>query len=322
MRYETLDYIVAVAVAFFLISCGGKNRDADNHGQMFDKLVSDTLRVDPEDSDTAVVPVPADSVLEYMENSESAAEYRSGILPVIAREVPEYAEKLINSRHDAFLVVDKASMRIIYYDRFGMPQHVYDMACAKNYGTKHEKGDSRTPEGFFSVQGVYDSTEWLFTDDNGVTSKKKGQFGPRFIRLKIPGTTQIGIHGTCAPWSIGHRVSHGCIRITNDKILELVELVEPGMPVIVLPGKRDRAANRKEGVSVPYFPTAPKYAISESEKILSESSEDPSPVKETVGDKNKSDSLATDTLLLDSATGDEKSVSVEEPDTTVRVDSI
>ena len=41
-----------------------------------------------------------------------------------------------------------------------------------------------------------------------------------------------------------------------------------------------------------------------------------------VGDKNKSDSLATDTLLLDSATGDEKSVSVEEPDTTVRVDSI
>ena len=69
MRYETLDYIVAVAVAFFLISCGGKNRDADNHGQMFDKPVSDTLRVNPEDSDTAVVPVPADSVLEYMENS-------------------------------------------------------------------------------------------------------------------------------------------------------------------------------------------------------------------------------------------------------------
>ena len=44
MRYETLDYIVAVAVAFFLISCGGKNRDADNHGQMFDKPVSEGLR--------------------------------------------------------------------------------------------------------------------------------------------------------------------------------------------------------------------------------------------------------------------------------------
>ena len=68
------------------------------------------------------------------------------------------------------------------------------MACAKNYGTKHKKADSRTPEGFFEVEGIYNSTDWLYTDDDGVTSKKKGQFGPRFIRLKIPVTSQIGIH--------------------------------------------------------------------------------------------------------------------------------
>ena len=43
----------------------------------------------------------------------------------------------------------------------------------ENFGTKHEKGDSRTPEGLFSVEGIYDSTDWLFTDDDGVTSKKK-----------------------------------------------------------------------------------------------------------------------------------------------------
>ena len=61
----------------------------------------------------------------------------------------------------------------------------------------------------------------------------------------------------------------------------------------------------------------------ESEKILFESSEDPIPDEETVGDKNKSDSLATDITFADSATGDEKSVSVEEPDATHRrVDSI
>lgn len=47
--------------------------------------------------------------------------------------------------------------------------------------------------------------------------------------------------------------------------MELVDLVEPGMPAIVLPGKRDRKVNREEGYNVPYFPTAPKYAISESE---------------------------------------------------------
>lgn len=298
MKYSAINYILAVTVVFFFFSCKGKSKDADNYGQTFDKPLTDTLPADAEELDTSRVMVPADSVLDYMENSESAEEYLSGILPVIAREVPEYAEKLINSAHDAFLVVDKASMRIIYYDKFGMPQRVYDMACAKNYGTKHEKGDSRTPEGFFSVQGVYDSTDWLFTDDNGVTSKKKGQFGPRFIRLKIPGTSQIGIHGTCAPWSIGHRVSHGCIRIENEKILELVELVEPGMPVIVLPGKRDRAINRKEGVWIPYFPTAPKYAVSESEKVIPSDKEEDVINPADLEENQKSDSLATDTITI------------------------
>lgn len=311
MKYRAINYMLAVTAVFFLFSCKGKSKDADNYGQIFDKPLTDTLKSDAEDLDTSRVVIPSDSVLDYMENSESAEEYRSGILPVIAREVPEYAEKLINSPHDAFLVVDKASMKIIYYDKFGMPRHVYNMACAKNYGTKHEKGDSRTPEGFFSVQGVYDSTDWLFTDDNGVTSKKKGQFGPRFIRLKIPGTTQIGIHGTCAPWSIGHRVSHGCIRIENEKILELVELVEPGMPVIVLPGKRDRATNRKEGVWIPYFPTAPKYAVTESEKIPQSPKEEDVIMTEELNEKQKSDSLATDTLLMNPEPGVEHSEGVD-----------
>lgn len=214
---------------------------------------------------------------EYIGSDSVAPVYEGGIMPVIAEEVPKYADRLLGNQHDGFLVVDKASMRVILYDTYGHERRAYDMACAKNFGDKHEKGDSRTPEGFFSVQGVYDSTDWLFTDDNGVQSPKKGQFGPRFIRIKIPTTSQIGIHGTCAPWSIGHRSSHGCIRLTNENILELVELVEPGMPVIILPGKRDRAANREEGHQVPYFPTAPKYAMTEAEKKL--------PIKEKKSDK-------------------------------------
>lgn len=208
------------------------------------------------------------SISAYLDTCRHSSQYSGGILPVIAREVPEYAEKLIANRYDSFIIVDKASMRVILYDRYGNVKKAYDMACAKNYGTKHKKADSRTPEGFFEVEGIYNSTDWLYTDDDGVTSKKKGQFGPRFIRLKIPVTSQIGIHRTCSPWSIGHRASHGCIRLTNDNIMELVELVEPGMPVIVLPGKRDRAVNREEGCFVPYFPTEEKYAMTEKEKSL------------------------------------------------------
>ena len=42
------------------------------------------------------------------------------------------------------------------------------------------------------------------------------------------------IHGTNKPFSIGMRVSHGCIRMYPEHIVELFDLVEPGVPVTVL----------------------------------------------------------------------------------------
>lgn len=255
-------------LALSLAACGRTYKVAE---QVIDDTYSfeaDTVPDSMAAGDTGLYFRDSDEMIDYLEGDPQAAPYAGGIIPVIAQNVPEYADKLIAGKHDKFLVVDKASMRVILYDRYGQELLAYDMACAKNYGTKHKKADSRTPEGFFHVQGIYDSTDWLFTDDDGVQSKKKGQFGPRFIRLRIPGTSQIGIHGTCSPWSIGHRVSHGCIRLTNENILELVELVEPGIPAIVLPGKRDRKVNREEGYSIPYFPTDPKYAMTNAEKVL------------------------------------------------------
>ena len=105
------------------------------------------------------------------------------------------------------------------------------------------------------MKGIFNSTEWLYTDDDGNTSQKKGQFGPRLIRLLIPGITQIGIHGTCAPWSIGKRASHGCIRLTNENILDLVQYAEKRMPVIVVPGRKDTEVNQSEGYSTPWIST-------------------------------------------------------------------
>lgn len=40
-----------------------------------------------------------------------------------------------------------------------------------------------------------------------------------------------GIHGTNAPASIGHAASHGCIRMRQQDLEELFELVEIGTPV-------------------------------------------------------------------------------------------
>lgn len=265
--------VVLCSALIALSSCVGKNKQTTDLPDSMPDSIAETVDTVAEERELAPGDVgykfaSYDDMRHYLDTCADASKYAVGIMPVIAREVPQYAEKLIGNQYDRFIIVDKAAMEVQLYDKYGRLEKDYGMACAKNYGTKHKKADSRTPEGFFSVEGRYDSTEWLFTDDNGVQSKVKGQFGPRFIRLKIPNTSQIGIHGTCAPWSIGHRTSHGCIRILNENILELVELVEPGMPVIVLPGKRDRAVNRQEGYDIPYFPTNNKYAMSSEERQL------------------------------------------------------
>lgn len=212
---------------------------------------------EPEPEPESLVFESPEALKEWIRNSEFSNEYSAGIIPMIADASLDYATRLINDTHKGFIVVDKSRMKVLLFDHYGRQEKSYGMACAKNFGTKHKKADSRTPEGFFSVEGVYNSEDWLFTDDDGVTSPKKGQFGPRFIRLKIPTTSQIGIHGTCAPWSIGGRSSHGCIRIKNENILELVELVEKGMPVIVVPGRKDVIVNEEEGYDIPWIPTSP-----------------------------------------------------------------
>jgi len=48
------------------------------------------------------------------------------------------------------------------------------------------------------------------------------------------GPGQIGIHGTNDPSSIGHSVSHGCIRIANTDIARLAHELPLGTPVTIV----------------------------------------------------------------------------------------
>jgi len=54
--------------------------------------------------------------------------------------------------------------------------------------------------------------------------------GTRFLGLDVP-WGGYGIHGTNRPWSIGHFISQGCIRLRNKDIEELFEWVPVGTPV-------------------------------------------------------------------------------------------
>jgi UDP-N-acetylmuramate--alanine ligase len=46
----------------------------------------------------------------------------------------------------------------------------------------------------------------------------------------------IYIHGTNHPGQLGEPVSHGCVRMDGEDIVELFERVEPGDPVVIVSG--------------------------------------------------------------------------------------
>ena len=49
-----------------------------------------------------------------------------------------------------------------------------------------------------------------------------------------PGGGIVGIHGTPTPSVLGHAVSHGCVRVHNDVIVRLKQLVPLGTPITVM----------------------------------------------------------------------------------------
>lgn len=62
-----------------------------------------------------------------------------------------------------------------------------------------------------------------------------GPGNPLGARALYIANTQYRIHGTNDPTSIGKHVSSGCIRLTNDNVIDLYNRVKVGAKVIVLP---------------------------------------------------------------------------------------
>jgi len=62
-----------------------------------------------------------------------------------------------------------------------------------------------------------------------------GPGNPLGARALYIGGTVYRIHGTNDPTTIGNNVSSGCIRLTNDDVIDLFNRVQVGAKVIVLP---------------------------------------------------------------------------------------
>lgn len=75
-----------------------------------------------------------------------------------------------------------------------------------------------------------------------IPSDPSGPYGPAAIGISayspvLTGWTQggpVAIHGTNEPWSIGHAVSNGCIRVRNAVLRRLFKVTPAGTPVTIV----------------------------------------------------------------------------------------
>lgn len=137
--------------------------------------------------------------------------------------------------NDRYIVVDKQNLRLYVVENSDTIFRS-NISAGMYLGNKQRKGDHKTPEGTFTISMIQNSSKWKhdFHDGKGAV---KGAYGPWFFRLKMPKWTNIGIHGTCFPESIGKRASEGCIRLRNEDLTELRPLVKVGMKVIIMEDK-------------------------------------------------------------------------------------
>src|SRR4051812_34634654 len=127
---------------------------------------------------------------------------------------------LATTRLRARIVVDISRHRLFLYKAGRL---VFASAAAIG------KPSTPTPRGTF------------FVTQRFVVSPTTGPYGPRAIGISAFSNVlrswrdggPIGIHGTNEPFSIGAPVSHGCVRLPNDRVIALFKLTPLGTPVLI-----------------------------------------------------------------------------------------
>ena len=99
-----------------------------------------------------------------------------------------------------------------------------DDRVVRIYATAVGAPVSPSPAGDFTIINRVEDPTW-YTKGRTVPPGKCNPLGTRWMGLSAKG---YGIHGTNQPGSIGHNVSHGCIRMRNRDVEELFGMVEVG----------------------------------------------------------------------------------------------
>ena len=132
-------------------------------------------------------------------------------------------------------IVVNTSERRLYY--------IYERGRALKYGIGVGR-DGFEWSGTHQITRKAEWPGWTPPPEMIARERAKGRILPAFMEggIKNPlgaralyiGSTLYRIHGTSEPWTIGGAVSSGCIRLTNEDVIDLYDRVKVGAKVVVL----------------------------------------------------------------------------------------
>ena len=94
-----------------------------------------------------------------------------------------------------------------------------------------------TPTGLFEVTELRYMPTWVNPAPDGwgadmPESIPPGPSNPLGLRAINWSADGIRFHGTSATYSLGYNASHGCVRMSNEDVIELYDMVEVGTPIV------------------------------------------------------------------------------------------
>lgn len=145
------------------------------------------------------------------------------------------AEQWRPAENEYWIKVNKEQLRLTIY-KGTEPVKCWQVSVGRGRGTvKQSRFDFITPTGTFTVYRVVQDATKLVYDPawfNEPGEPQDGVYGSKLISFY--NKWQIAIHGTNNPNSINKWATHGCIRLRNRDIEDLVTYVKPKMKLVII----------------------------------------------------------------------------------------
>ena len=191
---------------------------------------------------------PRDAAIDYSTGWVKISSSRRGREVKVARSVASLRRALQSGSSEAQLSV-RTTQPEVTEDAF---EKVILVRIGENKAYLYEDGKITheylvatgqpaypTPTGVFEITEKRYMPTWINPAPDGwgsdmPASIPPGISNPLGLRALNWSASGIRFHGTTATYSLGYNASHGCVRMSNDDVIELYDLVDVGTPIVSL----------------------------------------------------------------------------------------